>query len=41
VRDLVERVLKSSGGRLDMPSPFVDPALPDGSSSRSLSAAGL
>ncbi len=31
VRDLVERMLKSSGRRLDMSSPFVDAALPDGS----------
>ena len=30
VRDLVERMLKSSGRRLDMSSPFVDAALPDG-----------
>lgn len=29
VRDLVERMLKSSGRRLDMSSPFVDAALPD------------
>ncbi|MET1156388.1 hypothetical protein [Arthrobacter sp.] len=28
VRDLVERMLKSSGRRLDTPSPFVDAALP-------------
>ena len=28
VRDLVERMLKSSGRRLDMSSPFVDAALP-------------
>ena len=31
VRDLVERMLRSSGRRLDMSSPFVDAALPDGS----------
>lgn len=31
VRDLVERMLKSSGHRLDLSSPFVDAALPDGS----------
>jgi len=31
VRDLVERMLKSSGRRLDLSSPFVDAALPDGS----------
>ncbi|GAB3846090.1 CpaF family protein [Nesterenkonia populi] len=31
VRDLVERMLKSSGRRLDVSSPFVDAALPDGS----------
>lgn len=31
VRDLVERMLKTSGRRLDMSSPFVDAALPDGS----------
>lgn len=31
VRDLVERMLKSSGRRLDMSSPFVDASLPDGS----------
>lgn len=31
VRDLVERMLKSSGRRLDMSTPFVDAALPDGS----------
>jgi pilus assembly protein CpaF len=31
VRDLVERMLKSSGRRLDMSSPFVDAALPGGS----------
>ncbi|TLM85663.1 CpaF family protein [Pseudarthrobacter sp. NamE2] len=31
VRDLVERMLKSSGRRLDMSSPFVDAALSDGS----------
>ncbi|SDT42679.1 pilus assembly protein CpaF [Pseudarthrobacter equi] len=31
VRDMVERMLKSSGRRLDMSSPFVDAALPDGS----------
>ncbi|MCU1532858.1 MAG: CpaF family protein [Arthrobacter sp.] len=31
IRDLVERMLKSSGRRLDMSSPFVDAALPDGS----------
>jgi pilus assembly protein CpaF len=31
VRDVVERMLKSSGRRLDLSSPFVDAALPDGS----------
>ncbi|AJT41405.1 CpaF family protein [Psychromicrobium lacuslunae] len=31
VKDLVERMLKSSGRRLDLSSPFVDAALPDGS----------
>ncbi|MFT6565188.1 MAG: pilus assembly protein CpaF, partial [Actinomycetes bacterium] len=31
VRDLVERMLSASGRRLDMSSPFVDAALPDGS----------
>ncbi|MDO5492534.1 MAG: ATPase, T2SS/T4P/T4SS family [Nesterenkonia sp.] len=31
IRDLVERMLKSSGRRLDLSSPFVDAALPDGS----------
>lgn len=31
VRLLVERMLKSSGRRLDLSSPFVDAALPDGS----------
>lgn len=31
VRDLVERMLKSSGRRLDLSSPFVDAALADGS----------
>jgi pilus assembly protein CpaF len=31
VRDLVERMLKSTGRRLDLSSPFVDAALPDGS----------
>lgn len=31
VRDLVERMLKSSGRRLDLSSPFVDATLPDGS----------
>lgn len=31
VRDIVERMLKSSGRRLDTSSPFVDAALPDGS----------
>ncbi|MDN3904005.1 ATPase, T2SS/T4P/T4SS family [Arthrobacter sp. YD2] len=31
VRVLVERMLKSSGRRLDLSSPFVDAALPDGS----------
>ena len=40
VRTLVERMLKSSGRRLDLSSPFVDASLPDlsvascGSSSR-------
>jgi pilus assembly protein CpaF len=31
VRDLVERMLKSSGRRIDFSSPFVDAMLPDGS----------
>lgn len=31
VRDLVERMLKSSGRRVDLSSPFVDALLPDGS----------
>jgi pilus assembly protein CpaF len=31
VRDLVERMLKSSGRRVDLSTPFVDAALPDGS----------
>lgn len=31
VADLVEKMLKSSGRRLDLSSPFVDAALPDGS----------
>ncbi|MCA4132241.1 CpaF family protein [Arthrobacter sp. M4] len=31
VRDLVERMLKTSGRRLDLSSPFVDASLPDGS----------
>ena len=31
VRDLVEKMLKSSGRRIDMSSPFVDATLPDGS----------
>lgn len=31
VRDLVERMLKASGRRLDVSSPFVDATLPDGS----------
>ena len=31
VRDLVERMLKSSGRRIDLSSPFVDATLPDGS----------
>lgn len=31
IRDLVERMLKTSGRRLDLSSPFVDAALPDGS----------
>ncbi|GGC87240.1 pilus assembly protein CpaF [Tersicoccus solisilvae] len=31
VRDLVERMLATSGRRLDLSSPFVDAALPDGS----------
>jgi len=30
LRDLVERMLKSSGRRLDLSSPFVDATLPDG-----------
>ncbi len=31
VRDLVERMLKTSGRRLDLSAPFVDASLPDGS----------
>lgn len=31
VRDLVERMLKTSGRRVDLSSPFVDATLPDGS----------
>ncbi|GAB2675985.1 hypothetical protein GCM10027194_05200 [Thalassiella azotivora] len=31
VRDLVERMLKTSGRRVDLSSPFVDAMLPDGS----------
>ena len=31
VRDLVERMLQSSGRRVDLSSPFVDSSLPDGS----------
>ena len=31
IRDLVERMLKSSGRRVDLVSPFVDAVLPDGS----------
>ncbi|ALE92658.1 pilus assembly protein CpaF [Arthrobacter alpinus] len=31
VQDLVERMLKNSGRRLDLSNPFVDAALPDGS----------
>jgi pilus assembly protein CpaF len=31
IRDLVERMLKSSGRRIDLSSPFVDAMLPDGS----------
>jgi pilus assembly protein CpaF len=31
VRDLVERMLQSSGRRIDLSSPFVDASLPDGS----------
>ena len=31
VRDLVERMLRSSGRRVDLSSPFVDASLPDGS----------
>ncbi|MQB00422.1 MAG: CpaF family protein [Actinobacteria bacterium] len=31
VRDLVERMLRTSGRRLDLSSPFVDAVLPDGS----------
>lgn len=31
VRDLVERMLRASGRRVDLSSPFVDAALPDGS----------
>lgn len=29
VRDLVERMLKSSGRRVDLSTPFVDAVLPD------------
>src|SRR5699024_488094 len=31
VHDLVERMLRSSGRRVDLSSPFVDASLPDGS----------
>ncbi len=31
VRDLVEKMLKTTGRRIDMSSPFVDAMLPDGS----------
>jgi pilus assembly protein CpaF len=31
VLDLVERLLKTSGRRVDLSSPFVDATLPDGS----------
>ncbi len=31
VRDLVERMLKSTGRRVDLSTPFVDAMLPDGS----------
>lgn len=31
VRDIVERMLKSSGRRIDLSTPFVDASLPDGS----------
>jgi hypothetical protein len=31
VRDLVERMLRSTGRRVDLSSPFVDASLPDGS----------
>lgn len=31
IRDLVERMLRSSGRRVDLSSPFVDASLPDGS----------
>ncbi len=31
VRDLVEKMLKSSGRRVDLSTPFVDAMLPDGS----------
>ena|SRR5690554_2040870 len=31
VRDLVERMLQSTGRRVDLSSPFVDASLPDGS----------
>ena len=31
VQDLVERMLKQSGRRVDLSSPFVDASLPDGS----------
>jgi pilus assembly protein CpaF len=30
VRDLVERMLRTSGRRVDLSSPFVDAVLPDG-----------
>ena len=31
VRDLVERMLRTSGRRVDVSTPFVDAVLPDGS----------
>jgi pilus assembly protein CpaF len=31
VRDLVEKMLKTTGRRIDLSSPFVDAMLPDGS----------
>jgi pilus assembly protein CpaF len=34
VRDLVERMLKTTGRRVDLSQPFVDAMLPDGSGQR-------